>query len=125
MLLFNMDALHFIIFKVFQAYFYNTKKNLIMTSYNVTSFKKAISKVSGRFCANSNSEKSDPKFPSGRPSVSRRFSVLQCTSARTSWQHVRTHIRVRQVIGFPSQTHFWEDNYICLDDRETTFGRDP
>jgi hypothetical protein len=39
-----------------------------MTSCNVTSFKKAIPSVQGIFCADSNSEKSDPMFSSGRPS---------------------------------------------------------
>jgi hypothetical protein len=40
-----------------------------MTSCSVISFKKAISSVQGRFCADSNSDKSDPKLPSGRLNI--------------------------------------------------------
>jgi hypothetical protein len=36
-----------------------------------------------------------------------------------SWQHVRTHFRVREELGFPSQTRIWEDSCICPDDRAT------
>jgi len=44
--------------------------------FSVTSMKKAISKVPGKFCADSNSEKSDPKIPSRQPCLdSRRSSV--------------------------------------------------
>jgi len=40
-----------------------------MTSCSVISFKKAISSVQGRFCADSNSDKIDPKLPFGRLSI--------------------------------------------------------
>jgi len=47
-----------------------------MTSCSVTSFKKAILEIPGRFCADSNSEKSNPLFLSRRPSkASGRSSV--------------------------------------------------
>jgi len=86
--------------------------------FSVTSTKKAISEVPGRFCANSNSEKSDPKIlsgrpclesrhssvsnvrpddlaiPSGRPSVSRSFKQFKFPYVQMSWQHVRTLFRV-------------------------------
>jgi len=95
--------------------------------------------IQGRFCADSNSEKSDPLFlsgqpskasgrslvsnihpdamaiPSGLPSMSRIFEQFKVASVRTSWQHVQTHIRVRQVIKFPSQTCIWEDSCIHPD----------
>jgi hypothetical protein len=69
--------------------------------------------VQGRFYANSNSEKSDPLFPSRRPnkmfrrssvnnirlndvaipsrrpSMSRRFEQFKVASVQRSWQHVR------------------------------------
>jgi hypothetical protein len=74
--------------------------------FSVTSMKKSISEVLRRFCANSNSEKSDPKhlsrrpckpfgrlsvsnilpddvaIPSGRPSVSRKFKLFKDTPSR-------------------------------------------
>jgi len=123
-----------------------------------------------RFCADSNSEMLDPLFPFGRPSktseplsvsnirlddlaipskppsVSRSFKVA---FVRTSWQHVRTLFRVREVsnvpihpsgrrdntvqtlvrvrgeLGFPLQKQIWEDSYICPDVRSTPSGRYP
>jgi len=68
MLLFNRDAVHFRIFKVFRIYFSNTKKKSYNDKLQFTSFKRAILEVSKRFCADSNSKKSDSKFPSGWPS---------------------------------------------------------
>jgi hypothetical protein len=44
-------------------------KELYYDSYSVTSFKKATSEIQGKFYADSNSEKSDPKLPSERPSI--------------------------------------------------------
>jgi len=67
----------------------------------------------------------DPKIPFGRPSVSRRFEQFKVASIRMSWQHVLTLIRVRKVIGFPSQTLIWEDNCIGPDDNATPSGRGP
>jgi hypothetical protein len=99
--------------------------------------------IQGRFCADSNSEKSNILFPSGRlskasrrsslsnicpddvvilsrhPSASRTFEQFKVASVRMSWQHVCMLIRVQQVIEFPSQTHIWEDIYIRPDDRAT------
>jgi len=95
-------------------------------------FIKVFQDVQGRFCTDSNSEKSDPKFPSGRPSlafgcpsVSKRFSVLQRTSVQMPWQHVQTHIRVQEELGFPSQTRIWKDSCIRPDDRATPSEPDP
>jgi hypothetical protein len=89
-----------------------------MTSCSVTSFKKAISSVQGRFCADSNSEKLDPlvqsrrpskvsghslvsnirsdgvAIPSGSLSVSRRFELFNLASIRMFQQHVQTLFRV-------------------------------
>jgi hypothetical protein len=45
---------------------------------------------------------------SGHPSVSRRFEQFKVAFIRMSWQHIRTHIRVRKIIRFPSHTHIWE-----------------
>jgi len=54
-------------------------------------FRKAISSVQGRLCADSNSEKSDPMFPSGwRTHASRRPSVL---SLHSSGRHGNTFRR--------------------------------
>jgi hypothetical protein len=85
-----------------------------------------------RFSANSKSEKSDPKIMSGQPKhtsghplVSRKYEQFKVASIQTSWQHIWTLIRVRQEIGFPSQTHLWEDSCIRLDDRATLSGRYP
>jgi hypothetical protein len=82
-------------------------------------FKKVVQDVQRRFCADSILENSDPKillgWPShalGRPSISRKFEQFKVASVRTSWQHVRMLIRIRQVIKFPSQTCIWED--ICI-----------
>jgi len=90
-----------------------------MTSCSVTSFQKAILEILGRFCANSNSKKSDPLFssrqpskafgrslvsnirpddvaiPSGLPSMSRSFKQFKVASVRTSWKHVQTLYRVQ------------------------------
>jgi len=86
------------------------QKCLIMTRCNVSSFKKAISKVSKRFCTDSNSEKLDPLFSSGQPSyaseypsVLRSFEQFKVASVQMSWQHVRTFFRVREDSSFPSQ----------------------
>lgn len=40
--------------------------------------------------------------------MSRRFEQFKVAFIRMSWQHIRTHIRVRQIIRFPSHTHIWE-----------------
>jgi hypothetical protein len=48
-----------------------------MTTCSVTSFKNAISSVQGRFYAVFKLEQSDPKFPSGRPSLSVRTLISQ------------------------------------------------
>jgi hypothetical protein len=95
-------------------------------------FRKVVQDAQRRFYANSNLEKSNPKIsfgqPShvyGHPSVFRRFEQFKVASVWTSWQHVRTLIKVQQEIEFPSQTHIWEDSCICLDDNVTPFGRDP
>jgi hypothetical protein len=61
-----------------------------MTSYSVTIFKKAIPEVPKRLCADSNSEKSDPLFSSGRPSyASERPSV---SSSRIVQDSIRSDI---------------------------------
>jgi hypothetical protein len=80
---------------------------------------KVFQDVQRRFCADSNLEKSDPKFPLGRPnhafgcpSVSKSLEQFKFTSVRTSWQHVRTLFRVWEELGFPSQTCIWEDSCI-------------
>jgi hypothetical protein len=86
--------------------------------------KKAILEVPGRFCVDSNSKKSDPKIPFGRPclesrrssvsnirpddvaipsrhpSVSRTFELFKFESVWTSWQHVRTLFKV------PEESYF-------------------
>jgi len=113
-----MDAVYFRIFTVIWVYVSNTERTSLWQVPSVTSFKKAISSVQGRFCADSNSEKSDPKLlsgqpsitsghfsvsnirpddvakPSGRPSVSRSFEQFKFAYVRTSWQHVRMLFRV-------------------------------
>jgi hypothetical protein len=80
-------------------------------------FRKVVQDAQRRFCTDSNSEKSDPKFSSGRPihafgrpPVSRRFEQFKVASIQMSWQHIQTLIRVQQVIDFPSQTCIWEDS---------------
>jgi hypothetical protein len=95
-------------------------------------FRKVVQDVKRRFRVDSNSEKSDPKIPfgrpshaSGRPSVSRKFEQFKVASIRTSWQHVRTNIRVRQEIRFSSQTRIWEDSCIRPDVKATPSGRGP
>jgi hypothetical protein len=141
--------------------------------FSVTSMRKAILKVPGRFCADSNSEKSNPKIPSrrpclesgcssisninsddvailsGHPSVSRSFKQFKLASVWTSWQYVRTLFRVREdfsvpvhssrqrgytvrtpvrargELGFPSQTQIWEDSCIRPDIRSTPSRRYP
>jgi len=87
-------------------------------------FRKVVQDVQRRFCVDFKSEKSDPKLPSrrprhvsGRPSVSRRFKLFKVTS-------VQTHINVRQVIRFPSQTRRWEDSCIRPDVKSTPSRRD-
>jgi hypothetical protein len=81
--------------------------------------------VQGRFYTDSNSEKSDPLFQSGRPSkmsgcssvnnirpndvaipsrlpsMSRSFEQFKVASVRTSWQHVWTLFRVREESSIP------------------------
>jgi hypothetical protein len=112
-------------------------------------FRNVLQEVQRRFCTNSKSKKSNPKHPSGRPSitfgrssvrnihlddvaiqfghpsVSGSFELFKVTTFRMSQQHVRTLISVRQEIGFPSQTQIWEDTCIRLDVRSTTSGRYP
>jgi len=74
-----------------------------MTSYSVTSFKNAISEVPGRFCANSNSEKLAPWFPSGRPS----HASHQCREASNS---SRLHPSERHGNMYECQLKF--ENYL-------------
>jgi hypothetical protein len=129
--------------------------------------------VQGRFCVDSNSKKLDPLFPSGRhskafgcslvnnirpddvgipfglPSMLRSFEQFKVATVRTSWQHVwtlfrvrevfsvlvhlsrrcekyrRTPVRVRGELGFPLQTWIWEDSCIRPDDRSTLSRRHP
>lgn len=99
-------------------------------------FKNMLKEVQKKLCANSKSKKSDPKHPSGlpsitsghlsvsnihpddmaiasgHPSVSRSFKLFKVASVQTSQQHVRMLFSVRQEIKFPSQTQIWEDNCI-------------
>jgi hypothetical protein len=61
-------------------------------------FGKVFQDVPRRFCANSNSEKLDPKILSGPPShTSRRplVSRSKVASVRTSWQQIWTLFRIR------------------------------
>jgi hypothetical protein len=91
-----------------------------MTSFNVTSFKKVISKFEEDSVQIPTQQKSDPLFlsgrpskasgcssinnirpddvamPSGLPSVSRSFKQFKVPSIRTSWQHTRTLFRVSE-----------------------------
>jgi hypothetical protein len=68
---------------------FNTERASLLQVASVASFKKAISSVQGRFCANSNSEKSDPKLLSEQPSI---------TSGRSSVSNIRVKkLRIVQV----------------------------
>jgi hypothetical protein len=91
----------------------------------------------------------DVEIPSERSSVSRSFEQVKVASVWTSWQHVRTlfrvqekssvpvhpfgrrgntvrgPIRVRQELGFPSQTQLKEDSCIRPDNWGTPSGRYP
>jgi hypothetical protein len=74
-------------------------------------FRKAISSVQGRFCANFNSEMSNPllssrqpSHASGCPSMSRSFEQFKVASVWTSWQHVRMLFRVQEDSISPLQT---------------------
>jgi hypothetical protein len=106
------------------------------------------SKASGRSSV-SNIHLDDVVIPSGLPSMSRRFELFRLASVRTSWQHVwmlfrvredysasvhpsgrrgytvRTPVRVRGELGFPSQTQMWEDSCNRLDDKSTPFEHYP
>jgi hypothetical protein len=82
-------------------------------------FRKVFQDAQRRFCADSNSKKSNPKFLSGRPShafgclsMFRRFEQFKVASVRTSWQHVRMHIRVRDVRATPSGRGPYYENYM-------------
>jgi hypothetical protein len=103
---------------------FNTERASLLQVASVASFKKAISSVQGRFCANSNSEKSDPKLLSEQPSitserssvsnicpddvaklsrsplVSRSFELFKFAYVRTSWQHVWMLFRVPEEFYF-------------------------
>jgi len=67
-----------------------------MTTTSVTSCKKAISEVPGRFCVDSNSEKSDPKIQSGRPCLFRKLFSQQHPSGRGG-NTVRMPISVKKL----------------------------
>jgi hypothetical protein len=100
-----------------------------MTNCSVTSFKKDVSEISERFCADSNSEKLDPLFqsrrssvsnirpddmtiPSRRLSVSRSFEQFKVASVRTSWQHVRTLFKVREKFNVQVHPSGWCGNTV-------------
>jgi hypothetical protein len=104
----------------YSEFIYLIWKCLNMTSFSITSYKKAISVFKEDYVQIPTQEKSDPLFlsewpskvsgrssvsnicpddvaiPSRLPSVSRRFEQFNVASVRTSWQHVQTHIRVQQ-----------------------------
>jgi hypothetical protein len=73
-------------------------KEPFMTSSSVTSWKKATSvfkaifSVQGRFCADSNSEKSDHMFPSGQPSEASGLSSVSNNPSGRRGDTVRTPI---------------------------------
>jgi len=107
-----------------------------MTSCSVTSFRKVISEISGSFCTDSNSEKSDTLFSSGRPSkaskhsldsnirsddgiitsglpsVSKRFELFKFAFVQTSWQHIRTLFRVWKDSSIPVHPSGRRDNIV-------------
>jgi hypothetical protein len=90
-----------------QSVFLSYGKSLIMTSCKCHKLQEGYFSVQGRFCADSNSDKLDPKlpsrrlsitsgrssvsnirsddenFPSRRPSVSRSFELFKITSVQT------------------------------------------
>jgi len=57
------------------------------------------------------------------PNQCQEVEQFTVTSVRTSWKHVRTHFRVQEELGFPSQTRIWEDSCNRLDDRATQSGQ--
>jgi hypothetical protein len=59
-----------------QSLFFEYEKSLNMTSFSVTSIKKAISEFQKDSAKFPTQQKSDPLFPSGRPPVSIRFWQL-------------------------------------------------
>jgi hypothetical protein len=85
-----------------------------MTSFNVTSIKKAISEFQEDFAQLTTQQKSEPLFPSERtrdmsvrPSVLRRFWTAQHSSMHSSGQQgntVRTLVNVWEESRFPLQT---------------------
>jgi hypothetical protein len=97
-----------------------------MTSFSVTSFKKAISNFQEDFVQIPTQKKSDPCFRSDDPVMrpnahqcQEASEQLQFASVRTSWQDVRTLFRVREDFSFPLQTRIGKTVCICLDDRAT------
>jgi hypothetical protein len=68
-----------------------------------------------------------PNGPVIRPDTHQCQEVeqLKVASVRTSWQHIRMHFKVREELGFPSQTRIWEDSCIRLNDRATPSRRGP
>lgn len=94
-------------------------------------FRKAISSVQGKFCANSNSLKVGshsgwPNHVSGRPSVSRSFEQFKVAFVRTSWQHIWTLFRVREDFSTPFHTRIGKTASTRPDAKATPSGhRDP
>jgi len=50
---------------------------------------------------------------------------LQVASVQTTWQQVRTLVRVREVFGFPLQTQIGKTACNRPNDRATPSGHDP
>jgi hypothetical protein len=82
---------------------------------SITSGRSSVSNI----CPN------DVVIPSGCPSVSKSFQLFKVAYVRMSQQHVRTLFSVQQVKWFPLQTHIWEDNCNCPNDKSTPSGRYP
>jgi hypothetical protein len=94
--------------------------------FSVTSMKKAISEVPGRFYADSNSENLDPKIPSRRRGIpSGRSSVKHHPSGRQELS-IRTPLCVQKLRTVPScisqdvlATH--PDALQCLTSKQISF----
>jgi len=101
-------------------------------------YRKVVQDVQERFCANSNSKKSDPKIPSGRPTVSRRHGN---TSEHTSeFKKILAFLRrhgvgrqlapVRTLGQYRRDAEILDKEIACIhcisqDDRATPFERGP
>jgi hypothetical protein len=116
-----------------------------MTSCSVTCFKKAISEISRRFCADSTSEKSDPLFLSGQLSkvsgrssvsnirpddmaipfglllVSRSFEQFKVAFFQTSWKHARTLFRVQEDSNVPVHPSGQRGNTVRMSELEENY----